>query len=68
MFFESGFTWMGQHQLTYDASTGSWLGKVTPGSRAAIQEHDVIYVWAEGRDGLRGEYTPVRVGWDFTKE
>lgn len=68
MFFESGFQWMGQHPLAYDASSGSWLGQVTPGSRAAIQEHDVVYVWAEGHDGLRGEYTPVRVGWDFTTE
>lgn len=68
MFFESGFGWMGQHELRYEASTGSWVGQVTPGSRAAIQEHDVVYVWAEGHDGVRGEYTPVRVGWDFTTE
>ncbi len=38
---------------------------VTPGNRAAIQENEAIYVWAEGGDGLRSDYHPVKVGWDF---
>ena len=40
---------------------------VTPGNRAAIQENDFIYIWAEGTDGLRSDYYPVKVGWDFVK-
>lgn len=66
MFFESGFGWMGQHGLGYSPACQCWTGKVTPGHRAAIQENEYIYVWAEGTDGLRSEYTPVKVGWDFT--
>jgi hypothetical protein len=68
MYFESGFGWMGQHALAYDNASGLWTAQVRPGSRAAIQEHDVVYVWAEGSDGLRGEYEPVRVGWDFKRD
>jgi len=68
MYFESGFGWMGQHALAYDKASGLWTAQVRPGSRAAIQEHDVVYVWAEGSDGLRGEYEPVRVGWDFIRD
>lgn len=37
------------------------------GYRAAIQENDFIYVWAEGTAGLRSDYYPVKVGWDFVK-
>ena len=66
MYFESGFGWMGQHGLGYNPACQCWTGKVTPGNRAAIQENEYIYVWAEGIDGLRSEYTPVKVGWDFT--
>jgi hypothetical protein len=66
MFFESGFGWMGQHSLGYSPAFQCWTGMVTPGNRAAIQENDYIYVWAEGADGLRSEYYPVKVGWDFT--
>ena len=66
MFFESGFGWMGQHPLSYSPSGQCWTGNISPGNRAAIQENEFIYVWAEGSDGLRSEYTPVKVGWDFT--
>ena len=66
MFFESGFGWMGQHGLGYNKEAQCWTAMVTPGSRAAIQENDFIYVWAEGTDGLRSDYYPVNVGWDFT--
>ena len=66
MFFESGFGWMGQHGLGYNKEAQCWTARVTPGPRAAIQENDYIYVWAEGTDGLRSDYYPVNVGWDFT--
>ena len=65
LYFESGFPWMGQHDLRYDPAAQSWTAKVAPGPRTAIQEHDCIYVWAEGADGLRSEYYPVRVTWNF---
>lgn len=26
---------------------------------------EFIYIWAEGRDALRGEYFPLKVDWDF---
>ncbi len=68
MFFESGFGWMGQHPLGYNKEAQCWTAMVTPGSRAMIQENDFIYVWAEGKDGLRSEYHPVKVGWDFTSK
>lgn len=68
MFFESGFTWMGQHGLGYDRKAQCWTARVEPGNRAAIQENDFIYVWAEGTDGLRSDYYPVKVDWDFTKQ
>jgi hypothetical protein len=67
MFFESGFGWMGQHGLGYNKESQCWTARVAPGSRAAIQENDFIYVWAEGTDGLRSDYYPVKVGWDFVK-
>jgi len=67
MFFESGFGWMGQHSIGYNKETQCWSGKVSPGGRAGIQENDYIYVWAEGTDGLRSDYFPVKVGWDFIK-
>jgi hypothetical protein len=67
MFFESGFRWMGQHPLKYDAKLGCWKGMVEPGHRVAIQENEDVYVWAEARDGLRSEYVPVKVGWDFVE-
>jgi hypothetical protein len=35
------------------------------GNRTTIQENDGVYVWAEGADGLRSDYYPVKVGWDF---
>lgn len=66
MFFESGFPWMGQHNLDFNTKSQCWTAQVTPGNRASIQEHDCIYVWAEGADGLRSEYYAVKVGWDFT--
>jgi hypothetical protein len=66
MFFESGFGWMGQHSLGYNPSSQCWTGMVAPGNRAAIQENEYVYVWAEGIDGLRSEYCPVKVEWDFT--
>ena len=65
MFFESGFPWMGQHGLGYSPACQCWTALVTPGNRAFIQENEYIYVWAEGTDGLRSEYYPVKVGWDF---
>jgi len=65
MFFESGFEWMGQHSLGYSKEAQCWTGGVTPGNRAFIQENEYIYVWAEGADGLRSDYYPVKVGWDF---
>ena len=64
-FFQSGFGWMGQENLRYDKAAGCWTAKVVPGNRAAIQENEFIYVWAEGSDGLRSDYYPVKVGWDF---
>jgi len=66
MFFESGFGWMGQHNLGYSKEAQCWTAGVTPGNRASIQENEYIYVWAEGADGLRSDYCPVKVGWDFT--
>ncbi|NQU19978.1 MAG: hypothetical protein HQ567_01750, partial [Candidatus Nealsonbacteria bacterium] len=68
MFFESGFGWMGQHGLGYDREAQCWTAWVTPGNRARIQENESVYVWAEGADGLRSEYYPVKVGWDFTTQ
>ena len=65
MYFESGFPWMGQHGLGYSPAGRCWTAVVSPGNRAAIQENEDIYVWAEGTDGLRSEYYPVKVGWDF---
>jgi hypothetical protein len=65
MFFESGFTWMGQHGLVYNNEVQCWTARVQPGPRAAIQENDFIYVWAEGTDGLRSDYYPVKVGWSY---
>jgi len=64
-FFQSGFGWMGQENLRYDKEAGCWTAKVVPGNRAAIQENEFIYVWAEGSDGSRSDYYPVKVGWDF---
>ena len=66
MYFESGFGWMGQHSLRFSQDAQCWTAMVTPGSRSMIQENEFIYVWAEGKDGLRSEYHPVKVGWDFT--
>ena len=65
MFFQSGFGWMGQENMRYDKEAGYWTAKVVPGNRAAIQENEFIYVWAEGSDGLRSDYYQVKVGWDF---
>jgi hypothetical protein len=65
MFFESGFGWMGQHNLGYSREAQCWTAGVTPGNRASIQENEYVYVWAEGADGLRSDYYPVKVGWDF---
>ena len=67
MYFESGFTWMGEHALQYDPAKQYWTAEVKPGPRARIQENEDIYVWAEGTDGLRSEYCPVKVGWDFVE-
>jgi hypothetical protein len=66
MFLESGFKWMGQHPLKFDPTLERWTARVTPGERDAIQESEHIHVWAEGTDGARSDYTPVRVEWDFT--
>ncbi len=65
MYFQSGFPWMGQHALDYDTITKTWHAPVSPGPRWRIQENEFIYIWAEGNDGLRSEYFPVRVDWDF---
>jgi hypothetical protein len=65
MFFESGFTWMGQHGLVYNNEVQCWTARVQPGNRATIQENESIYVWAEGADGLRSDYYPVKVGWSY---
>ena len=64
-YFHSGFTWMGIEGLRYDKELQCWTGLVRPGNRASIQENEWIYVWAEGRDGLRSEYHPVKVEWDY---
>jgi len=61
----SGFPWMGIIALAYDPGLACWVAEVKPGARAAIQEHETIYVWAVGRDGLQSDYYPVKVGWDF---
>jgi hypothetical protein len=68
MFFESGFGWMGQHGIGYDGRAKVWRGTVTPGSRWRIQEHEFIYIWAEGKDGLRSEYYPLKVDWNFSNK
>ncbi len=68
MYFDSGFTWMGQHDLGYNKDAQCWTAMVAPGPRSAIQENDFIYVWAEGTDGLRSDYHPVKVGWDFVQD
>jgi hypothetical protein len=68
MFFESGFQWMGQHNLGYKTEAKCWTAVVTPGKRAFIQENEYIYVWAEGTDGLRSEYYPVKIDWDFVTQ
>jgi hypothetical protein len=62
---ESGFPWMGIHDLRYSVDLGCWTAEVVPGKRAAIQESEYIYVWAIGRDGLYSDFYPVKVGWDF---
>jgi len=62
---ESGFPWMGIHDLRYDKDLRCWTGEVAPGNRARIQESEYIHVWAVGRDGLHSDYYPVKVGWDF---
>jgi hypothetical protein len=62
---ESGFPWMGIHDLRYNADLDCWTGDVAPGNRAAIQESEYIHVWAVGRDGLHSDYRPVKVGWEF---
>lgn len=64
---ESGFPWMGIHDLRYNADLGCWTGDVAPGNRAAIQESEYVHVWAVGNDGLYSDYYPVKVGWDFVK-
>jgi len=68
MFFESGFGWMGQHGLGYNRAAQGWTAVVIPGNRATIQENEYIYVWAEGADGLRSDYYPVKVSWEFTTQ
>jgi len=62
---ESGFPWMGIHDLKYNKDLQCWTGEVVPGNRARIQESEYVYVWAVGRDGLHSDYYPVKVGWDF---
>lgn len=64
---ESGFPWMGIHDLRYNADLRCWTGDVEPGNRAAIQESEYVHVWAVGNDGLYSDYYPVKVGWDFVK-
>ena len=59
---------MGQHSLRFNKEAHHWTAMVTPGSRAMIQENEFIYVWAEVKDGVRSEYHPVKVGWDFTTQ
>jgi hypothetical protein len=67
MYFESGFPWMGQHPLKYNDTLRCWVAMVKPGKRAAIQEHEEVYVWAEADSGLRSEYVAVKVGWEFVE-
>lgn len=66
-FTHSGFPWMGIVELTNDPALVCWVAEVKPGVRAAIQESEMIYVWAVGRDGQHSGYYPVRVGWDFSE-
>lgn len=65
LYTHSGFPWMGIIALAYDPALACWVAEVKPGARAAIQENELIYVWAVGRDGLHSDYYPVKVGWDF---
>ena len=65
LYTHSGFPWMGIVMLAYDPALACWVAEVKPGARAAIQENELIYVWAVGRDGLQSDYCPVKVGWDF---
>ncbi len=67
MFFESGFSWMGQHALKYNKELQCWTARIKGGDRARIQENEDVYVWVEDKAGLRSEYFPVKVGWDFIK-
>lgn len=62
---ESGFPWMGIHDLNYNSDTGYWEGLVIPGPRKTIPEFEYIYIWAVRNDGLHSDYYPVKVGWDF---
>ena len=65
LYTHSGFPWMGIIALAYDPALACWVAEVKPGARAAIQENELIYVWAVGCDGLQSDYYPVKVGWDF---
>lgn len=64
---QSGFPWMGQAELTYDADLGCWTTEIKPGGRATMQESEYVHVWAVGRDGLHSDYRPVKIGWNFTE-
>ena len=63
----SGFPWMGVVALEYCQLLACWVAEVEPGARSAIQESEMIYVWAVGCDGLLSDYYPVKIGWDFLK-
>ena len=58
---------MGVVALEYCQLLACWVAEVEPGARSAIQESEMIYVWAVGCDGLLSDYYPVRIGWDFLK-
>lgn len=56
---------MGIIALAYAPALACWVAVVKPGAWAAIQENELIYVWAVDNDGLHSDYYPVNVGWDF---
>lgn len=65
LYTHSGFPWMGKVPLAHDPVRGCWVGEITPGARAAIQESEYLHVWAVGSEGLYSDYCPVKVGWEF---
>ena len=56
---------MSNSSLSYNKELQCWTAEVQPGSRETIQESEYIHVWAVGKDGLRSDSYPVKVGWEF---